>query len=164
MKKAILAIIVSAFVVSSASLSAYIPKPAPQERANVHLLFIQGGEEIVVRQNPKNKDRWTLAIVDMDPSIAFYSESPRRVAGRASVEDFMEEWTEGNVGSPTTTVLAEYSHENATGTNQSRRVLLSNPRFHKKSNTMLYDVTPATGATELVSGRHNEPVLFVHRY
>lgn len=163
MKKGIAALLLSAFVVSVGSLSAFVPKPAAGEENDFQLMFIQTAEEAVVKQNPKNPDRWVVTLRNIDPDVAYFSERPKKMAGKVTVEGFLEEWKVGNKRNPTGALVTQFSHAGS-GEGNGGQIVLSNPRFDKRNRTITYDAQNPMGKKHLSEGKHEDPVLFIEKF
>lgn len=163
MKRGIAALLLSAFVVSTGSLSAFVPKPAAGEENSFQLMFIQSAEEAVVKQNPKNPDRWVVTLRNVDPDVAYFSDSPKKMAGKLTVEGFLDEWKLGNKKNPTGSLVTQFSHASS-GAGETGQIILSNPRFDKRNNTITYDAQNPLGKKHLSEGKHQDPVLFIEKF
>jgi len=164
MKKGFFTLILCSFFISGSSIFGYIPKPNPQEQENFELLFIQSAEEVTLKQNPRNPERWTITLKNIDPDIAYFSEKPRKMAGKVTIQDFIEEWNLNNKNSPSGSLVTKFSHADAQGTDSDRKVILSNPRYNAKRMTLTYDARNAYGTDNLQNGSHKDPVLFIEKY
>lgn len=164
MNKGFVALALSAIIVSTSYLSGYVPKPLPSERQNFQLLFIQTAEEAILRQNPKDHNQWTLTLKNVDPEVAYFSESPRKMAGKVTISNFLEEWKIKSPKNPKGALVTQFSHSSAEGSNNDRQIVLSNPRWNQRNNTLTYDVANPKGISSLTEGQHQDPVLFIERY
>lgn len=165
MNKGFFGAILCTIIMSAVNLSGYVPKPESAERQNFQLLFIQTAEEAVLRQNPKNPDQWTLTLKNVDPEIAYFSESPKKMAGKVSISNFLQEWdTKTSKRTPQGALVTKFSHSSAQGSDQERQIYLSNPRWSSKNNTLTYDVLNPFGSKSLTQGNHQAPVLFIEKY
>ncbi|MEC7840302.1 MAG: hypothetical protein VX777_09720 [Chlamydiota bacterium] len=167
MKKGVLSILLGALFITANTTNAYIPKPNPQEQNNFSLLFIQSAEEVTLKQDRKNPDRWTVTLYNVDPDVAYFSDKPRKMAGKVTISDFIEEWNVDNnatLSTPAGSLVTKFSHKNATGSDSERKVILSNPRYNTKKGTLTYDASNPPGKNNLEEGKHPDPVLFIEKY
>jgi hypothetical protein len=164
MKKGLTALLLSALLVSVGSVSAFVPKPSADEQQDFQLMFIQTAEEAVVKQNPKNPDRWIVTLRNVDPDVAYFSERPKKMAGKVTIENFLEEWKQGTRNNPTGALITQFSHSNLEGDGSNRQIVLSNPRFDKRNKTITYDAQNPLGSKNLREGKHQDPVLFIEKF
>ena len=61
---------------------------------NPELLFIQTAEEAVITADPRAKDQYILTLRNVKPQIAYFTDKPKRLAGKVSIEKFLARWNE----------------------------------------------------------------------
>lgn len=166
MKKGLVALLFSAVFISTGTVSAanYVPKPAASEQQDFQLLFIQSADEAIVKQNPKNPDKWTVVLKNVDPDVAYFSEQPKKMAGKVTIDGFLSEWKVGKRKNPNGSLIVQFNHADLEGDGSNRRIILSNPRFDKRSNTITYDAQNPLGSKNLIEGKHQDPVLFIEKF
>jgi len=163
MKKGFMALILSAIMITTTYASAYIPKPAANEQEGFQMLFIQSAEEVNVNRSATNPDLWTVTLKNVDPDIAYFSESPKKMAGKVSIENFIQEVGSNRSNASKANLVTQLSHSGSQGSSYDRQVILSNPRFDKSNNSITYDAKNPLGSQNLQEGNNKDPVLFIER-
>lgn len=163
MKKGFTALILSAIMMTSTYASAYIPKPAVNEQEGFQILFIQSAKEVNVARSKTNTDLWTITLKDVEPDVAYFSETPKKMAGKVSIENFIQEIAAKRANGPRANLVTQLSHSGSQGSSYERQVILSNPRFDKATNSITYDAKNPVGSNNLQEGKHENPVLFIEK-
>lgn len=160
MKKWHLAIGLSTLLIA-VPLTGSVPKPAEEEQREFQLLFIQTAKEVIVKQHPKNPDKWLITLRKLTGDVAYFSEQPKKIAGKISVENFLEEWRTSTQNNPKGILAAQFSHSKQEGDSSKRWVKLSNPRFDSRNNTITYNAQNPPGKNNLSQGEYRDAVLFI---
>lgn len=163
MRNKLTLLILNIFLASSDLAFGYLPKPSIDEAQNYRLLFIQTAEEIIVKQNPKNPERWMVTLLNVSPDVSYFSEKPKKIAGKITIDNFLEEWKLGPKSNPNGSLVTQFSYSNLEGDGTKKLISLSNPRFDNRNRTITYDAQNPSGKNNLSEGRHAEPVLFIEK-
>lgn len=163
MKTGFMALILGATLMTATYASAYIPKPAADEQEGFQMLFIQSAKEVDVKKSATNPDLWTVTLKNVDPDIAYFSETPKKMAGKVTIENFIQEVTARKGNNTKGSLVTQFSHSGSQGSSYERQIVLSNPRFDKATNTLTYDAKNPPGSQNLQEGNHKDPVLFIER-
>ncbi|MCH9610843.1 MAG: hypothetical protein SP1CHLAM42_09180 [Chlamydiales bacterium] len=110
----------------------------------------------------------TLNLHNVNDSVAFFSERPDRRAGSVTLNEFLENWDLGhssfllqppNAGfiyyAPSKSPRARTAHYSEVN------LVLRNPKYDSKSDTLSFDVTLLTPAMKIPAGELLEPTLFI---
>lgn len=136
--------------------------PAP-----TNYLFLQNAQSGVLKSTP-TQGIYQLTLQGLQPYVTYFSDRPNRITGLMTIDTFLKEW-QGNVKSGIKTVAPNVGIEgiklHAFSRNQevSFIMVLSNPIYDKKSNTMTYTAHPlkAQGTTNKDNIELHDIALFI---
>ena len=165
MLRGFIPLFLSACALSSTSVSALSYNESQNEENRVELLFIQTAKEAVISKNRSNNGKFVLTLKGVNPEIAYFSDRPKRIAGKTSIQIFLNEWSRGSqsfkADNPNAALVTRLSHSSSHGDSQENMVVLTNPRYDPRRNTLSYDIEPISNNSAIEEGVHKDPVLFI---
>jgi len=127
------------------SVAAKIPiASAASQEEEVQYLFVQNAKGATM-------DKEKLILKDVSPTVIFFSDRPKRIAGHMTIEDFVLDWQEdtsknGFKADPPNAVLSIFDKDEV----EDVAVELKNPQF--KNNDLIYQIDVLEDDKPLPSG------------
>lgn len=136
--------------------------------AEQHLLFIIHAQKASFVYEPETTISGELTLQDAAKSVVFFSERPNRRAGNLSVESFLENWNQGEDNlnlEPPNAGLVYYSPSESPRASTAKyseiNLVLRNPHYDSRRDTLTFDVTLLSPSSHLPEGLMLEPTLFI---
>jgi len=139
-------------------------KPIVEDR----LLFILHAETASIDMMDGTTMNGMLTLHDVNDSVAFFSERPNRRAGNVPLKRFIDDWDSGadsfslqppNAGfiyfAPSDSPKRQTAHYS------ELNLVLRNPRYNSKKDTLTFDYTLLSPGTHVKEGSLLEPTLFI---
>src|SRR3990167_1875744 len=99
------------------------------------------------------------------PRITYFTDRPVRLAGSISVKQFVSDWSTGQNSfarvNPNAALIADFDALKA-GDEQEHFVILKNPSYDPKTDTLTLNVSGFKASEQLMSGELTDIMLFVH--
>ncbi|MDX1837291.1 hypothetical protein [Legionella taurinensis] len=124
------------------------------DKAHTNYLFIQSAETGVLNVTPE-KGTYQLVLKNIQPYVTYFSDRPQRVTGLLPIERFLNEWqsnAKNGFKKDAPNVGIEGIQLHAFSRNQRINVVmvLSNPAYDKKANTLTYTAQALNGKQDAI--------------
>lgn len=134
-----------------------------------NILFIQAAREAVIeRDMGESKGNYTLTLRGVQPNLAFFGDQPQRLAGKVSLDQFINDWKSGN-GQLHSGGIAGAVHGALVTTSQTpsnvadvseSMIILSEPIYDAKAQELKFKVRNVANG-QIQAGRHANPLLII---
>ena len=160
-----------AFILISTSVDAapYVSNRVTQQQEKkqeipMETLFVQQAQEAIIQRDENNQ--LLLVLHTLNPDIAFVTERPVRIAGKISLQQFMNTFHQYQLNSetnnPNSTLIVKSSASlNMPEKNSGIRLLLSNPSYDPHAQTLSYTIGAIDSRVAIKEGTHQNPILFI---
>ncbi|GAB4188366.1 MAG: hypothetical protein Tsb0015_08250 [Simkaniaceae bacterium] len=126
------------------------------------LLFVIHAKKGHLKINESNPDTGTITLMDTDNHVVFFTDRPDRKAGKISMEEFLNKWSQnGNSFAENPPNAGFIFFEDKENTYSEVNIELTNPQYQKAEKELAFDIRFLEEEHSKESMELVEPVLFI---
>jgi len=135
-------LIVKSFAIASFFVfcTAYADNKTAPMAAPANYLFLQNASSGILKAT-KEHGTYQLVLQNVQPNVTYFSDRPNRITGSITLDTFLKEWQKKNgfkTDAPNVGIEGIKLHAFSRDQEVSVIMILSNPIYDKKSNSLTY--------------------------
>jgi len=129
------------------------------DRNRVELLFLQQADSGSIVPDNDKPGCYTLTLTNLHQNVLYFSDQPKRKAGRLSITEFLQTWSHDRI-KPNVAMQA-FAVSRADIKEMNTVAVLSNPRYDAENQSMTYTACPIS-SSKIIAHHHLRSVnLFI---
>ncbi len=128
-------------------------------RNRVELLFLQQADSGSIVVDNDKPGCYTLTLANLHQHVLYFSDQPKRKAGRLTLKEFLETWSHDRIKPNVAMQAFAVNREDVKEINMV--AVLSNPKYNAKNQSMTYTACPISSSKIMANLNLRSVNLFI---